>query len=327
MIDQSESGLLQAYEFLKSGNTVRAKTLIEDALANDLENAEVIFALRCVNFWADKIADPEGITPEDKGDFLIRSWKRFISFTASEHSAERAGAPLGPFRFERCMMAVRTGIFSQALDGFLEALNARANPHEGELYRKAGICHKKLGAYETALSFLSEASVLLPNVPSIVAEMADCYALCGNERAAKVLFRDAFFVDAASIDISFLDCLMITRLVEQVKKLGFSGAELLEWIPVYGVLYGVFNIKRELRPHEVSKLKQAIFTLENELKEDSANAAIIRPKLINHYFWLIDYLTASKEGRGSIEEPLRNIKLLDVNIYTQYAGRQSFTET
>jgi hypothetical protein len=154
--------------------------------------------------------------------------------------------------------------------------------------------------------------------------MADCYALCGNERAAKVLFRDAFFIGAPQIDTSFLDCLMILNLMEQTAKKGFSGDELLEWVPVYGVLYGVFNVKRELRPHEAAKLKQAIYALENELKETASDSALIIPKLMNHYFWLIDHIAASQDERGKIEETLRKIRLLDDDIYKQYAGRQTF---
>ena len=221
-------------------------------------------------------------------------------------------------------MHERTGIFSTALDNFLEALGGHKNPREGELYCKAGICHKKLGEYETALSFLSQASAILPNVPTVLAEIADCYALCGNERAAKVLFRDAFFLGASSVDTSFLDCLMVVRLLKQVEQKGFSGDELLEWLPVYGVLYGVFNIKRELRPPEASKLKQAIFMLESELKSGAENAALLVPRLINHYFWLIDHFAAIQGERNSIEETLLKIKLLDVNIYKQYAGKRNF---
>jgi len=327
---QSESALLQAYEFLKNGDTFRAKTLIEDALANDLDNKEIVFALRCVNFWVDKmlagglaatsesgiyaaLAVGEGSRPEDKGDFLIHYWKRFLPFVKDDADA-----------FERCITAVRTGVFSQALDAFHEALGLHKSPHEGELYRKAGLCHKKLGEYETALSFLSEASVLLPADSSILAEMADCYALCGNDRAAKVLFRDAFFVNASRIDIAHLDCLMILNLLEQTAKKGFSGYALLEWIPVYGVLYGVFNIKRELRAHEAAKLKQAIYALENELNETSSDSDLIVPRLMNHYFWLIDHLAASQDERSKIEETLRKIKLLDIEIYKQFAGKQTF---
>jgi tetratricopeptide (TPR) repeat protein len=301
-----------AYDVLKSGNTVRAKMLVEDALTDELDNPEVIFALKCVNFWVGRLDDPEGVTPEERGDFLLHLWKRFVSFTAADADG-----------FERCMNAVHSGVFARALDEFLEALGgAHKNPGEGELYRKAGICHKKLGEYETALSFLTQAGSVLPGMPAVLAEMADCYALCGNERAAKVLFRDAFFLGARQIEVQFLDCMMILHLMRQVEKKGYTGDELLEWVPVYGALYGVFNIKHELRPTEVARLKQTIFALETELRE--TRSPLIVPRLINHYFWLIDHFASSPGGeKNSIEETLLKIKVLDVNIYKQYAGRQN----
>ena len=42
----------------------------------------------------------------------------------------------------------------------------------------------------------------------------------------------------------------------------FAGSSAL-----YGVLWGIFNIKRELRSQEVGKLRQDIYALENEQKE------------------------------------------------------------
>jgi tetratricopeptide (TPR) repeat protein len=308
----SESDLARAYSFLKNGDTVRAKTIIEDVIAGDYENPEVIFALRCINFWADKIADPEGDTPEAKSDFLLSCWKRFLALKEASDIDT----------FENCAVAVRTVVFSMALDGFLDTLQAHRNPNEGDLYRKAGICHKKLGEYETALSFFGEAVTLLSNDPAVLAQMADCYSLCGDERAAKVLFRDAFFSGASQIDLAFLDCRMILNLIKKVEKKGFTHDVMPEWIPVYGVLYGVFNIKRELRPHEAAKLRQAIFALENELRETPRNSALITPRLVNHYFWLIDHLTASREDRSKIEDILRKINLLDIGVYKQYAGIQ-----
>ncbi|GMO50316.1 MAG: hypothetical protein Pg6C_13910 [Treponemataceae bacterium] len=312
----SKQILNPAYEFLKSGNTVRAKTLVEDALTDELDNPEVIFALRCVNFWAGKLDEPEGAVPEDKGDFLFRAWKRFLSFVPDEDK-----------KFGRCLYAVRIGVFSRALDEFLEALGgAHKNQREDELYRKAGICHKKLGEYETALSFLSQANTLRPDMPAVLAELADCYALCGNERMAKILFKEAFFLEPQQIDAAFLDCMMILHLMRQVEKKGYTGSELLEWMPVYGVLYGVLNIKRELRPTEASRIKQEIFRLEIELNE--TQSALIIPRLINHYFWLIDHFhLAAVRGSGTAlnekEETERKIKGLNVAIYKLYAGNQS----
>jgi hypothetical protein len=152
--------------------------------------------------------------------------------------------------------------------------------------------------------------------------MADCYALCGDERTAKLLFREALFIDASKVDVSFLDSEMIRSLVEVVVSKGFSGKALLEWLPVYGTLYGVFTVHRQLQALEAAKLKQGIFALEMALKESDRDRDILQPKLINHYFWLINHLMLQQEDRSKIEEVLMKINLLDSDIYKNYTGSE-----
>ena len=84
------------------------------------------------------------------------------------------------------------------------------------------------------------------------------------------------------------------------------------------MLYGVFNIKRELRALEAGKLKQAVFALENELKEAESQTELLVPRLINHYFWLIDHYNTTNSERARINETLLKIKLLDSSIYDMY---------
>jgi tetratricopeptide (TPR) repeat protein len=306
---QTENELLQAYDFLELGDPGRAKLVIEDVLAQNLDSTEVLFALRVVNFWIDKFPLPGETIKSETGDYLIQRWKQFVSFIGET-----------PPNFERIMRAVCKGVFSLALEQYEYTLSAALHNERGDLYRKMGLCHKKLGEYETALSYLAEAGKLLPLNALVLAEMADCHALCGNDRIAKVLFREAFFVDPVKIDLCFLDSELIRCLIAQVAGLGFEGEALVEWIPVYGVLYGVFNVKRELRAFETGKLKQAIFAFETELKEALSNPVVIIPKLINHYFWLIDHLIALQDDRQKIEETLLKIKLLEPDVYKKYTG-------
>jgi len=100
-----------------------------------------------------------------------------------------------------------------------------------------------------------------------------------------------------------------------VQKKGYTEAVLKEWIPVYGVLYGIFNVKRELHGAEFGILRQRIYARENELRDPACNATLIVPRLINMYFWLIDYYVRIENGSEKINEILLRIKLLDRNIY------------
>ncbi len=158
----------------------------------------------------------------------------------------------------------------------------------------------------------------------VVAELADSYALVDEIKEAKVLFREAFFINPQKIDIYSLESDMILRLIDLIKSdRNISDDLIKEWIPVYGSLNGVFNIKRELRPIELGQLKQSVYSLRNELKEKSyrsINESILLPRLINKYFWLIDHYVRIKEDRARIDEILLYIKEIDLGIYQQYVN-------
>lgn len=306
----SSSSLVQARELLKKGDAESAKTLLENILSEDLENQEVIFTIRCANYWNERLARILTLpTPFEKAERLISQWKDFSEFISASTI------------FEQSVYAVKIGVFSMALDFYQSLFNENTGIQKAEVLRKVGLCYKQLGDYETALRFLKDANSLYPDNSPILAEMADCYAFCGEERVAKVLFREAFFIDAQKIDIDYLDSELIFGLIKQVKSKGYKNEALKEWVPVYGVLYGVFSIKRELRAIEVGKLKQAVFSLENELKESYSDKNILTPRLINHYFWLVDYYVNTGDddrARIGINEVLLKIKLLAPEIHQMY---------
>lgn len=303
-----EKGLSQAYELMKSGKPAEAVSVLEDNLSLDLENAEIVFAIKCANHWRqplERIMKLE--SPYERGEGLVRQWKEFSAYINDRQN-------------EQAVYALKSGIFKLALENYQKVVPDGTNAQKAEINRKIGLCHKKLGDYETALFFLNEAIGYQPDSAPVLAEMADCYALCGEEKNAKVLFREAFYIDAQEIEIEFLDAEVVTRLIQQVQEAGLKGKVLKEWIPVYGVLYGVFSIKRELRALEAGKLKQTVFALENEIKEAGSEVSLLTPRLINHYFWLIDYYINTNEERARINEVLLKIKLLDPRVYDRYTA-------
>jgi hypothetical protein len=103
--------------------------------------------------------------------------------------------------------------------------------------------------------------------------------------------------------------------------MGYSGEALCEWIPVYGYLMGVFSVKRELKQVEVGRLKQSIFSLEAESAANPDKRELLKPRLLNRYFWLIDHYEKSREDSSLIEETLLKIKVADPDIYNKYTGQ------
>jgi len=310
MTGEPVHGLLpNVYDLLKSGELEQANRELTGILQQDLENIEVIYALTSINYWSDKLKKAMTASTEfERGEYMVSQWKPYTLYIQKQGN-----------EYEPVLYAIKQCVFTLALRFYQSIYREDGTAQDPELYRKIGLCYKELGDYEKALHLLEQAKDGDKDSPAILAELADCYALCGEVRLSKVLFREAFFQGAPRIEIYFLESEIVQRLVLQVRALGYTGIEMVEWIPVYGVLYSVFNVKRELRALEFGKLKQAIFALENEIKNASDETrSILVPRLINHYFWLIDHYVNVNDEKTRINEVLLKIKLLDTDVYNRY---------
>lgn len=308
-INSVQKLLPQIYELLKQGEIEQAGIELNMLFQKDLENADILYALTGVNFWKDKLKKAlEATTTFERGEFIVSQWKPFIGYMQKQGSIN-----------ETTLYALKNCAFLHALNYYQSLYNENGATQDPELYRKIGLCYKALGNYEQSLHLLELAKEGANDSPPILAELADCYMLCGETRLGKVLFREAFFLGASAIDLQFLESEIIQRLASQVQSLGYTDSQITEWIPIYGVLYGVFNIKRELRALEFGKLKQAIYALENEINDVGPELqAMLVPRLINHYFWLIDHYVNVNDDKAKVDEVLLKIKLLDTGVYKKY---------
>jgi tetratricopeptide (TPR) repeat protein len=299
--------LSSAYRLFRGGDFSDAERDLEEALSIDFDHREVLSALKCAQFWSGRFSRYNSTSdPFEKGEYLFKEWKVFVSFL------DRIGD-----NFEQCVYAVRQWVFGQSL---FQYSRLQQDGQDTELLFRLGRCYKGMGNYEQALEYLEHAGRFRKEDPEILAELADCYAFIGEVKAAKVFFREAFFLNPQKIDLAFLESMLIRRLIQRLCEGGLKDPELAEWIPVYGVLYGVFTVKRELKPLEYGKLRQSIFLLEQKLKENSEKARqeYIVPRLMNRYFWLIDHYVSAKESRKKVDEVLTMIKQLDHSIYDLY---------
>lgn len=304
---QTEKGLKEALAFMEAGNFSQARKIIQSTFEYSLDSQEVIITSNYCNKWIDAVNRLPDLRDEsERGESLLTEWKNFLDYLRTQEET-----------YQPAYYATCRGIFSLALQNFSRLLDERSPVQKAEILRKTGLCYKKLGEFENAKMCLSEANSLHGGRADVLADLADCYALCGEDKAAKVLFREAFFIDFKNVQLEFLDSELIKCLVEKTEKKGFSGEELNAWIPVYGVLWGVFTIKRTMRPQEVGKLQQEIYAMENEQKDPSRASRLLVPRLIYKYFWLIDYCQTVNDSQ-MINEILLKMKILDTNVYNMY---------
>jgi tetratricopeptide (TPR) repeat protein len=307
--DETTRLLAQANERIRHSDLDGALSILEHALSVDFDSKEVIAALKFVNFWIERDRQIGQIAhPFERGEMLLGQWPVFEEFV--ERGAER---------YDACMHAVRRHVFGSALSCF-QGLLSETEGRDAELLLRIGRCHKGLGAYDEAVRYLEAAAAENSSDAEIDADLADAYALVNEEQMAKAFLREAFFLDAQRVHLEMLESEMIRALVRKVRELGLEGRELLEWLPVYGVLFGVLNVKRELRSIEYGKLKQSIYALEREIQEGRNRDGLVEPRLINRYFWLIDHLVSSREDPSKIDEVLLKLRGLNERIYKQYTN-------
>jgi tetratricopeptide (TPR) repeat protein len=310
-LENSVSELLErAYDSLKASDAERAQTSLEEALRIDFTHQEAAYALKCVKWWLERLRKLADLRDTyEKGGYLLSQWKAFFTFLDR----------VGDASYEPCLYAVRRFVFSTALQHFQNVLGEGENQHDPVLLLHVGQCYKGVGNYELALRYLQQAIRFKREDGETLSELADVNALLDETRLAKALFREAFYMDPQGVDLRNMESQMITVLRDKVAgERSVSGAELLEWIPVYGAICGVLTVKRELKAVELGRLKQSIFSLENEVRgspADQGAANLLKPRLINRYLWLIDHYENVREDPGLIEETMLKIKIIDPVIY------------
>ncbi len=304
--DEISQMLNHAFDLFREGRFPEAASQLEKVLRIDFDYPDVTASLKCANFWRERQERLATIgEPYERGELLLGEWRHFVDFV------QRIGGVS-----EKGLFSVRQYVFGTALAAYRGL--AEQGGYDADLLLRIGRCYKELGSYDLAIESLEKANQMKNGVPSVLAELADCYALVGETRSGKIFFREAFFLGANEIDLSTLESGMIQRLVQRLRGMNLSEAEVREWVPVYGAVYGVLNVKRELRPLEYGKLKQSIFRMENQLETDRQERDLLVPRLLNHYFWLIDHYAGTGEERSHVEEVLARVKRLDPAIYREY---------
>lgn len=293
---------------LKNGLTAEAWNSFHDALTIDYDSIEAKSGMKIAGYWKERQKQLSEIKEDyDKGEFLLRECKYFY----------KRFVPRLETKPEQFLKSINKWIFSEAYSAYSKAELNTKEP-DAELLLKKGYCLKKTGNYEQALNHLENAINLKKDSARILAELADIYSLINEDKLSKFFFREAFFINPQEVDLDSLESVLIKRIAEQLEENEYTAEELKEWIPVYGVLLGLFNVKKDLKPIEAGMMKQSIYSLNNQLSSGNGDKGILIPRLINHYFRLLEYLINKKAGKDEIDEVLLNIKLIDKKIYELY---------
>jgi tetratricopeptide (TPR) repeat protein len=323
---------------LREGMFPEAIDALERLLERDVEFPGAASALKCAGFWRERTEkDTPPLEGFERGEQLLGQWRLFQAFADRLEDMP-----------ERCMFAIKQFVFTSALASYTTTEGgfaaegefaeggrgatksgvsaAQGGPSQtvpetgGDPYLllQTGRCFKGAGNYERAIECLERANRGSRDDARIMAELADCYSLVNESRAAKVFFREAFYVDPQAVDLASLESPLVQRLAARLRAKGWREPLLNEWMPVYGAVWGVFSVKREMKPLEFGKLKQAIYHLEKECAKPGPEREKAVPRLINRYFWLIDHYLTTGEPRERIDEVLEKLRETDPGVHEEY---------
>jgi tetratricopeptide (TPR) repeat protein len=297
----------RANKLLEEGSFSDAIALFENIIAENAGYPGVPDGIRAARFWivrANKLKKYSN--PYDKARLLLKEWRDFEKYM-TKNSVKHG----------RSTAAIQKYIFSDIIESFTQAYNEGVAPDTGILIQ-IGDCFKKLGNFERAIDIFEYTRSFDKEDSSLLSKLGDCYFSIDETSKAKVLFREAFFIDPGLIELDCIESpfihMIYAKTVQQIRNPDTS----IYWIPVIAEVSRAFNVKREPKKGEIEKLRDEIRKLEAEYSTNKKRRDYIKPKLINHYFWLIDSLKIVGGSKKEIEESLQRINEIDSEIFSQY---------
>lgn len=297
----------RAHKMLEGGEFKTAIELFEAISRENQNYPGVSDGIKIAKFWLGKHGKLKKYSGAyDRARLLLKEWQDFEKYMSKNNLSHG-----------RSTAAIQKYIFSDIIESFTKAYQEGIVP-DTEILVQIGDCFKKLGTYEKAIDIYEYVRGFNSEDPSLLAKLADCYFSIDETSKAKVLFREAFFLDPGQIELEYIESpfihMLYKKTFDQIKDPGAS----IYWLPVIAEVSRAFNVKREPKKGELEKLRTEIKKLENEYTRNKKKSMYIEPKLLNHYFWLIDTLKILSGSKKEIEYSLQKINEVNPKIFALY---------
>jgi tetratricopeptide (TPR) repeat protein len=297
----------KAHRMLEEGRFREAIAYFENILAENPQYPGVADGLRAARFWQGRSGKLSKYQSSyDKARLLLKEWRDFEKFMDRNN-----------LRHGRATSSIQKYIFSDIIGSFAKAYQEGAVPDTAILVQ-IGDCFKKLGNYERAIDAYEYARGFDAEDPALLSRLGDCYFSIDETSKAKVLFREAFFIDPGQVELGCIESPFIHMLFRKTRERIQDTETCIFWLPVIAEVSSAFNVKREPKKGEVERLREKIDQLEREYRSNKKKRPYIEPKLINHYFWLIDTLKIIGGSKKEIEKSLMRINEINHDIFALY---------
>lgn len=301
-----------AYSLIRSGKITEALKVFEDMLRRGVDE-EAECGIKVIKYVLSKVKGiKEMKDPHKVGDMLMMEWKNVLGWVNTNNCG----------RFSDLVEAVRYYIFLLALKYYqLIVDNVRVGNDSGvidiDLMVKVSRCYREIGEVGKCIEILEDVRGYRLYDSGVLANLADAYFEVGEVDMSKLLFREAFFWEPQDVDIFDMKSMLIKGLIKIVVDNGYRGEEINEWIPVYGAVENLFDVRRELSQDEVGMIIERVKVMEREYEENKRWRNVLEPRLINSYIWLIDYYSLQVEDYELARGIGRILQKFSPNIYNK----------
>jgi tetratricopeptide (TPR) repeat protein len=297
----------KAHKCLEEGRFEEAIGIFESISRENQAFPGVSDGIKASRFWAGRTdRRTRQMSAYDKGKHLLREWLQFERYMLKNN-----------VRHGKSTAAIQKFAFGDIIESFARAYKEGLVPDTNILVQ-IGDLFKRLGNFDRAIDVFEYVRGWNSSDPSLLSKLGDCYFSVDETSKAKVLFREAFFIDPAQIELEQIESPLIHMLHTRTSELIKDPDVSIYWVPVVAEITGVFNVKREPKKGELEELRGKIKRIELEYSTNRRQRAFIEPKLLNHYFWLIDTLKILGGSKKEIDQALQRINDVNPDVFAQY---------
>jgi len=299
----------EGLSYIQKGNFQKTLEIMEEIFSQNQNFSGVVDTIKSVKFWQNRWNQvslySKGV---ERANYLLREWKNYENFILKSK-----------IEFERVVIAIKNFIFKAIIKNLILNYQEYEIPNI-DILIKIGEIFIEIEEYKKALETLEYARMFKKKDSYLLSLLGEVYYHLGEEDKSKIAFKEAFLYDPQNIKLNKIKAKYIHKILDEIKQTnkGVDDYLLLEWIPVYGVLMNVFNVTKELNESDFNKILQEVQDLENEFFNKRFYKDTVEPKLINRYFWLLDYYSSQMENNEYFEMYLKKLKDINEKIYQKY---------
>lgn len=298
------------YGLIRSGKITEALRTFEETLRKTFDE-ESECGIKVIKYVLSRINKIKSLGDYHTiADTLVSEWKNTLSWINTNNCG----------KFSELVDAIRYYIFYVALKYYqtiIENMDANSNVVDVDLMIKVSRCYREIGEIDKCIELLEEVRQYDLYDSSVLANLADAYFEIRDVEASKLFFREAFFWDPQKIDVFDMKSMIIKKLIKVVMDNGYRGEEVNEWIPIYGVIENVFDVRRELSQEEVNLILERVRSMESQYNSNRNWRNVLEPRLLNSYIWLIDYYFLQVEDYEVARSIGKILQKLSPNIYSK----------